>query len=151
MDKKLLKVTLEFEDEIKTLEGKEADEWIKLIDNMCVFAQHRNQNPFEHIKFNWNVKSKSACFIKLPDGEYPIRFDKGPSSKFITERGCWVWDNFYFISDSEHLDDIFGDFDIIKNDKIFSFKNSQIRKELCEKPRGFRFKYSINIGDFYIY
>ena len=40
----LQKVTLEFNDCIRVLEGEAAENWIKRIDSNCNFAQSHNQN-----------------------------------------------------------------------------------------------------------
>ena len=47
MDKgELLKVTLEYENEIYSLEGTDATEWEEDIKNMTIMLEFRRQNPF---------------------------------------------------------------------------------------------------------
>ena len=54
---KLIKVTLEFEDEIKTLEGKEAQEWRDEI-NSYIVTQSLRTGISGLRKRNWKVKEK---------------------------------------------------------------------------------------------
>lgn len=56
---KLLKVTLEYENEIYSLEGKEAIEWIEDINNMSIMLEIRKQNPFSEKRPNWIKESKT--------------------------------------------------------------------------------------------
>lgn len=52
---KLVKVVLEFEDEIKTLKGIEAESWIQACNSLSIMgAVHGQIFP----KFNWKIKKK---------------------------------------------------------------------------------------------
>lgn len=53
--KKLLKITFEYEDKIRYLEGNEAQEWLKTMDAFCVMEFiHGREFP----NFKWNVIKK---------------------------------------------------------------------------------------------
>jgi hypothetical protein len=49
---KLFKVTLEFEDKTQTLEGIEAEKWLKAINDDCIMEAIHGR-PFP--AFNWKV------------------------------------------------------------------------------------------------
>ena len=60
MDKgELLKVTLEYENEIYSLEGTDATEWEEDIKNMTIMLEFRRQNPFNDKTPNWIKKPKA--------------------------------------------------------------------------------------------
>jgi hypothetical protein len=52
---KLLKVTLEYEDKIMTIEGTEAEKWNEHNLSVAQLAQIHNINPFKDDPINWNV------------------------------------------------------------------------------------------------
>jgi hypothetical protein len=52
---KLLKVIMEFEDKIQTLEGEEAQRWLESINSMCVM-EHVHGRPFPTYK--WKIEGK---------------------------------------------------------------------------------------------
>lgn len=54
---KLLKVTFEYDNEIKYLKRKEAERWINSINSMCLM-EHIHGRPFP--KFNWKIKGKKC-------------------------------------------------------------------------------------------
>ena len=47
------RVVLEYEDRSKELTGKEAQEWLDVVNGMCANLENRGQNPFASRKFNW--------------------------------------------------------------------------------------------------
>jgi len=52
---KILKVTFEYEDEIHTLEGEQAEKWLQRANGMCAFsATHGGGLP----EYNWKVTKK---------------------------------------------------------------------------------------------
>ena len=52
-DRKLIKVTFEFDNgDIQILDEK-AQEWIDDINNMCVIMKLHDMNPFDEHKYNW--------------------------------------------------------------------------------------------------
>lgn len=57
---KLLKVVLEFEDKIQTLEGKDAQKWIESVNGMCIMG-HIHGIPFP--TFAWETKKKKKLFL----------------------------------------------------------------------------------------
>ncbi len=53
----LIKVTLEFNDEIRQLEGEKANKWFEELNSICVFAAVHG----EHLSnFNWTIAKKVA-------------------------------------------------------------------------------------------
>jgi len=51
----LIKVTLEFSDEIRQLEGEKANKWFEELNSICVFAAVHG----EHLSnFNWTITKK---------------------------------------------------------------------------------------------
>jgi len=54
-EKKLIKVTLEFEDEIKSLVGKDAQKWLEATNSMAVM-EHIHGRPFPMLK--WRIVKK---------------------------------------------------------------------------------------------
>lgn len=54
-ERKLIKVVLEFEDEIQTLKGKEANEWLKEVNGHVLMGWVHGQLMS---KFNWKRKKK---------------------------------------------------------------------------------------------
>ena len=52
---KLLKITFEYDKEIRWLEGKEAEKWLEASNNMAVL-EHIHGRPFP--QFNWQIKKK---------------------------------------------------------------------------------------------
>ena len=60
--KKLIKVIFEYEDEIRVLEGNDAQKWIDTINGQCVFNfVHGIKFP----KFNWKVSKKRPYKLRL--------------------------------------------------------------------------------------
>lgn len=58
---KLLKITLEYENVIKeTVSERNAEEWLDLINGMCIFMDNRNMNPFKiyNHEQKWRVTNK---------------------------------------------------------------------------------------------
>lgn len=55
-NEKILKITIEYETHLKYLKGEEAQEWMDKIDNMCVLAQARGQNPFTTYIPDWKYE-----------------------------------------------------------------------------------------------
>lgn len=55
---KLLKVSLEFENEIKTLSGEEAQKWFEISNILILNAYARGHRPFESNKFHWEIVAK---------------------------------------------------------------------------------------------
>lgn len=53
MSKKLLKVTFEYEDEIRWLDGDDADRWLKAADGMAIMEANHGR-PFP--EFKWKKK-----------------------------------------------------------------------------------------------
>ena len=58
METKILKVTLEFNDRINTVEGEEAEKWLSHGNTCATLAAIRNMNPFDSDPIKWNVKIK---------------------------------------------------------------------------------------------
>lgn len=58
---KIIKVTLEYDDKIQTLEGEEAEKWLSHGNSLCVMASNRagNQNPFDTDPVKWTIINKS--------------------------------------------------------------------------------------------
>lgn len=54
---KLLKVTLEYEDKIMTIDGYEALKWNDHNLIVAQFAQFHNVNPFKDNPINWNIST----------------------------------------------------------------------------------------------
>jgi hypothetical protein len=54
---KLLKVTLEYEDKIMTLEGEEAEKWNNHNLAVAQSAQLHNMNPFKDDPINWTIST----------------------------------------------------------------------------------------------
>jgi hypothetical protein len=52
---KLLKVTMEFEDKVQTLEGEEAQRWLTALNGQCTM-EHVHGRPFP--EFKWKIKDK---------------------------------------------------------------------------------------------
>lgn len=54
-EKKLVKVTFEYEDEIHTLEGEQAEEWLHAANSMAIMESNHGR-PFP--QFKWKVVKK---------------------------------------------------------------------------------------------
>jgi len=52
---KITKLTFEFKDKIKTLEGEEAEKWQKEVDSMVLLGQMHGQKLSE---FKWKINKK---------------------------------------------------------------------------------------------
>ena len=50
---KIVKITFEYENVKESLNNEEAEKWLETVNDMCVFMQNRNMNPFEKKKFEW--------------------------------------------------------------------------------------------------
>lgn len=55
---KILKVTLEFEDEIRTIEGEEAEAWLDNANGCASIAHIHNMNPFDKRPTQWIIIPK---------------------------------------------------------------------------------------------
>lgn len=55
---KIIKVTLEYEDEIKTINGEEAEMWLDNANACVSIAAIHNMNPFDKRPTMWNIKFK---------------------------------------------------------------------------------------------
>jgi hypothetical protein len=56
----LLKVTLEFDDHTRTLEGPEAQKWQQHTDSLATLGHYHNMNPFDQDPVVWQFPPKSA-------------------------------------------------------------------------------------------
>ena len=50
---KVKKITIEYENESKSLYVEDAELWQYLIENMTMFCEMHNNNPFKNAKLNW--------------------------------------------------------------------------------------------------
>lgn len=55
---KTLKVIIEFEDEIWTIEGEEAEKWQAHNFSVASLAQNHGMNPFQFNPIKWSKKKK---------------------------------------------------------------------------------------------
>lgn len=55
---KILKVTIEKEYEILSIEGDEANKWVLHNRTMATIASLQGQNPFDYDSINWKVQRK---------------------------------------------------------------------------------------------
>lgn len=55
---KILKVTIEYEDETLTVEGKEAEKWHQHCQSIGTLAYIHNMNPFDTDPINWKTTKK---------------------------------------------------------------------------------------------
>ena len=55
-EKKLVKVTLEFEDKIQTLVGEEAEKWLQAANRVAIM-EHIHGRPFP--EFKWRTVKKN--------------------------------------------------------------------------------------------
>ena len=69
---KILKVTIEYDDKIITLEGEEAEKWQQHGDSLSTMASIRagNQNPFDTDPVKWKTEIKDLN--QLPPGASPV-------------------------------------------------------------------------------
>lgn len=56
---KIKKITFEYENGTKSLYGEDAELWKYLIENMTMFCEMHNNNPFNDTKLNW--KTEKPC------------------------------------------------------------------------------------------
>lgn len=56
---KIKKITIEYENEIKFLYGEDAELWQYLIENMTMFCEMHNNNPFKNTNLNWKTEKKN--------------------------------------------------------------------------------------------
>ncbi len=57
---KLLKVTLEYDDEIMTIDGKEAEKWNHCNTVLATLAYAHGMNPFDAYPVKWTIEKKEA-------------------------------------------------------------------------------------------
>ena len=57
---KIIKVTLEFDDKIMTIEGEEAEKWDNHCLGMATLASIHKMNPFDSDPIKWNVQEKEV-------------------------------------------------------------------------------------------
>ena len=50
---KVKKITIEYENESKSLYGEDAELWQNLIENITMFCEMHNNNPLTNAKLNW--------------------------------------------------------------------------------------------------
>jgi len=55
---RLLKITLEYEDEIRTLEGEDVMKWLYATNANTDLAFVRDMNAYDDLKVTWVVKKK---------------------------------------------------------------------------------------------
>jgi hypothetical protein len=70
---KLLKVTLEYEDKIMTIEGAEAEKWNNYNLAVAQLAQLHNMNPFKDNPINWNIEHQLTIYEWLQQLPEPIK------------------------------------------------------------------------------
>lgn len=56
---KVKKNTFEYENGTKSLYGEDAEYWQYLIENMTMFCEMHNNNPFNDTKLNWKTEKKN--------------------------------------------------------------------------------------------
>jgi hypothetical protein len=54
---RLLKITFEYENETRTLSGRQAEYWLRDVDGMCSFMANHNANPFDVHTYEWDAVS----------------------------------------------------------------------------------------------
>ena len=58
---KVIKVTVEYENKFMILEGKEAQEWRKVIGKVCAYCDaHTDNPPFIQHRFPWKTLEKGT-------------------------------------------------------------------------------------------
>lgn len=57
---KILKVTIEFDDHIRTVEGPEAEKWHQHSLSVSSLANVHGMNPFDTDPINWQITPKGA-------------------------------------------------------------------------------------------
>lgn len=70
---KLLKVTLEYEDKIMTIEGEEAEKWNNHNLSVAQFVQLHNMNLFKDNPINWNIEQRLTIYEWLQQLPEPIK------------------------------------------------------------------------------
>ena len=59
MEKKLVKVTLEYNTEVVTIEDPtEAAKWLENVNAVCAFMETRDTNPFKEWQPHWTIVQK---------------------------------------------------------------------------------------------
>lgn len=61
MEKRITKITIEYDNGFSKSLTSDADAWMSMVNSMCVSLHNRGQNPFDKIRFNWienNVEDK---------------------------------------------------------------------------------------------
>ena len=70
---KLLKVTLEFEDKVLTVEGSEAEKWDSHNMHVASFAEVHNFNPFTNDPIKWEeVNKEDLPKVSLGSGNLKV-------------------------------------------------------------------------------